>query len=82
MARPPTPLEKTLLLLLSNKDLGNTGFVTATELAAALTQLEPGKTVRSLCPIVVITRTYTYLPPPYTHTLPHTRSPTHTAYSS
>ena len=70
VARPPTPLETTLLLLLSNKDLGNTGFVTATELAATLTQLEQGKAVRPLCPLALTYMHPTYLPPspPLTHT--------------
>ena len=69
VARPPTPLETTLLLLLSNKDLGNTGFVTATELAAALTQLEQGKAVRPLCPLALIHAfPPTSPPPPLSHT--------------
>ena len=72
MARPPTPLETTLLLLLSNKDLGNTGFVTATELAAALTQLEQGKAVCSLCPLAL-----TYASP-HTPLPPSPPAPTHT----
>ena len=43
---PATPLERTLFELLSDKDLGSTGFVTANELAAVLMQLEPEKAVR------------------------------------
>ena len=43
--RSPTLLETTLLQLLSNKDLGNTGFVTVRELASALIQLEQGTAV-------------------------------------
>ena len=37
--RPATPLEQTLLDLLSERDLGSTGFVTANELSAVLIQL-------------------------------------------
>ena len=38
-SRPETPLEQTLLDLLSERDLGATGFVTANELSAVLIQL-------------------------------------------
>ena len=44
-ARPETPLERTLLKLLNDKDLGATGFVTASELAAVLVSLPDGKAV-------------------------------------
>ena len=44
-SRPETPLERTLLELLNDKDLGATGFVTASELAAVLTALPDGKAV-------------------------------------
>ena len=44
-ARPETPLQRTLLELLNDKDLGATGFVTASELAAVLASLPDGKAV-------------------------------------
>ena len=44
-ARPETPLERTLLELLNDKDLGATGFVTASELAAVLASLPDGNAV-------------------------------------
>ena len=44
--RPETPLERTLLELLNDKDLGATGFVTASELAAVLASLPDGNAVR------------------------------------
>jgi len=43
-SRPATPLEKTLLELLSDADLGATGFLKANELKAVL--LKPGKVMR------------------------------------
>lgn len=47
--RIATPLEQTLLRTLAEKDLGNTGFVTARELESALTQqLPPDKAVSAL----------------------------------
>ena len=45
MARTETPLERTLLELLSDKDLGATGFVTASELSAVLASLPDNKAV-------------------------------------
>ena len=47
-ARPETPLERTLLELLNDKDLGATGFVTASELAAVLASLPDGYAVTKL----------------------------------
>lgn len=44
-ARVETPLERTLLELLSDKDLGATGFVTANELEDALAALPDNKAV-------------------------------------
>lgn len=44
-ARPETPLQRTLLELLNDKDLGATGFVTASELAAVLASLPDGNAV-------------------------------------
>ena len=45
MARAETPLERTLLELLSDKDLGATGFVTASELSAVLASLPDNRAV-------------------------------------
>ena len=42
---PDTPLQRTLLELLNDKDLGATGFVTASELAAVLGALPDNKAV-------------------------------------
>lgn len=47
-ARSETPLERTLLELLNDKDLGATGFVTASELAAVLASLPDGNAVIAL----------------------------------
>ncbi len=44
-SRPDTPLQRTLLELLNDKDLGATGFVTASELAAVLAAIPDGKAV-------------------------------------
>lgn len=44
-ARAETPLERTLLELLSDKDLGATGFVTASELSAVLASLPDNRAV-------------------------------------
>ena len=46
--RAETPLERTLLEMLNDKDLGATGFVTADELAAVLGTLPDNKAV-SVC---------------------------------
>ena len=45
---PDTPLQRTLLEMLNDKDLGATGFVTASELAAVLRDLPDNKSVRNV----------------------------------
>ena len=52
--RPATPLEQTLLDLLSEKDLGATGFVTANEMTAVLGELAARKGQSSVS--VLLTR--------------------------